>query len=1226
MVTEVEVDRHKDVGEINNLRAAAECGRLGTYRYLKEKKGFDILEGDWPYKYSSVLYAAYGNEYKVLQLIAHRYAATVDAEGRLGPPAAVLREREKQQAAQLRQQAPQPSPQHRKGWHWHQASLVKGGTASCVEGMLVEGGKPLTPLRLHGTPCWLGKNSVHVTAYQGHVATTLYLVELDLMGQFRGYGDGFTAKGRSVDLFTARDTFGKTPLEWAASQGHTDALEVLLLHALYRLLPDKWPAPGDSQPGTKPQPAAVWTARRRIADTLHRLSLDFDNTAALPDALLDGPAPAEPPEGEASKQPGASEGGHHHHLHTGGEQFADSSSGGGDAAAAAVAAAACRVAGADGAAAHGTGGSHAASYAAAMANPKRGFFRELLKQLDEERPAAGCRAAAGQVAAKLLRALSGKSSAHGDDSRRRRVGSKGAGVSAATAVGAGEQGRYSRQPTDGVGCGGDESGAKSGGSPPSKPSPGTPQQSDAPGTPAAAGRSRGRRGSSSGADGRRAVKAHRPAPGSDEEAEGQGETQEERALEALLEESESDEDGWADEDQGVITPRLLLQLAAAVAAADMNVLGVLLYVQDLLASALYYEPLAARCGAWVQQLLDTCQNKKHVQVARATRGAAGAAAAEPPGAEAADVADVHVVILGADASSGSAAANPTAPTSRGTSGGTCSAAARGSAAATSSLAALEDLADPISFALQVRDKEFMAHRLIQQVFTEKWDTMGISDYANNVVGAAWGAFVMCLAFSSWLLLCPLGLAARAASLGGYQLMQRGKVVVDSRFPWHVPLYRWVLHVGTLVAYVVCLSVKVFVEGTGDHLGVRITALSTALAAWSVAILVDEAQDLAETGWQTYCSDWWNLNDVVMAATYVTSWALRVASIDSPDEISLQLWSNDLLSLAVVVAYARLFSMLELSQGFGPLIQMVVLMLFKDVSRFILIAAVVLLGFGVSLNAMFAPVCLDRQWQASEDGGDGGDGAMVCVTYTLWAYNWDKNGVFGAMNYLQYMSLGYASASDLEQKRVTGNLFYFVFIICTAIVLLNLFIAMMADTYTRVTAKAETEYRYRKALIMVDYYSREAVFPPLNLLALALGLAGNAARLAALGAWRLAAACGRAARGGPVAAAGSTGGGGSRAAGRAGGSRAGAAGSRGMGPPGNVGRRWPGWFYLVPLRKREHAPLFNWFFPKGSDRVDVIHLRRRVFGVWLQRAVLAWSRERQAEDLYGRRVVGRQQAE
>ncbi len=44
------------------------------------------------------------------------------------------------------------------------------------------------------------------------------------------------------------------------------------------------------------------------------------------------------------------------------------------------------------------------------------------------------------------------------------------------------------------------------------------------------------------------------------------------------------------------------------------------------------------------------------------------------------------------------------------------------------------------------------------------------------------------------------------------------------------------------------------------------------------------------------------------------------------------------------------------------------------------------------------------------------------------------------------------ATDLEQKRVTGFIFYIMFAIVTSILLFNLFIAMLADTYTRISTK------------------------------------------------------------------------------------------------------------------------------------------------------------------------------
>jgi hypothetical protein len=52
-------------------------------------------------------------------------------------------------------------------------------------------------------------------------------------------------------------------------------------------------------------------------------------------------------------------------------------------------------------------------------------------------------------------------------------------------------------------------------------------------------------------------------------------------------------------------------------------------------------------------------------------------------------------------------------------------------------------------------------------------------------------------------------------------LQRGKVIVDSRFPWHVPLYRWLLVQCFLLAFVLLLSYRVG-QGHGPRGGWRLS--------------------------------------------------------------------------------------------------------------------------------------------------------------------------------------------------------------------------------------------------------------------------------------------------------------------------------------------------------------------------------------------------------------------
>ncbi|GIL77018.1 hypothetical protein Vretifemale_6550 [Volvox reticuliferus] len=613
--------RLKDVGDKRTLITAAELGLVQQYRELK-MAGQKVLQVDFPYHYSSILYACYGNQYKILQLVEREFCS-----GR--------------------------------------AELTL----------------------MHTTRCWVGKNSAMVAAYQGHLETMLYIIDLDLQGKF---GD--------VDLFKQRDVMGKTAMDWAASQGHTDTIEVLLLRSLYKLLPA----------GSTDQ--IVIRTRWKLVSLLAELSQhcrDYDPTSA------------------------------------------------------------------------------------------RRFFQEVLASINYNPTAAAAAAATAAVQADTAAAGDGGGSTGGGGSIRRTPLKAEAGIDDASWDDVDEQQEAActdvRQPQGSGGAGGGEGGSRRMDGVKWADSSG-----EASGAPAASSITK---------------------------------RQHHRSDSVLLRPSGTPNDVH-------VTVAVLMDVVTSACRAGINCMGVIMYIQVLLQQARYFDDLVARCIAWEVQLLDTCRNKSEVQ----------------------------------------AVLTPTE----------------------------QDPSEPVGYALATCDKAFLSHKYIQQVFTEKWDTMGVTDYARSLLGIVWGAAVTAVAFAFWAVLCPLVILLRAFFSPVEDFMQRGKVIVDSRFPWHVPLYRWMLSQCTLLTFVVLLSYRVFSDSSEATLSSAVSPINTLLAVWCLAMIVEEVQEFLEEGSTAYISSGWNLMDVTMSTAFLLQYLMRIGIVAAQGarNMSALLVVNDLLAAAALMAWFR----------------------------------------------------------------------------------------------------------------------------------------------------------------------------------------------------------------------------------------------------------------------------------------------------------------------------------
>ncbi|EFJ41546.1 hypothetical protein VOLCADRAFT_107632 [Volvox carteri f. nagariensis] len=860
--------RLKDVGDKQTLITAAELGLIEQYRKLK-LEGQEVLQVDFPYHYSSILYACYGNQYKILQLVEREFCSGLEEL-----------------------------------------------------------------LRMHTTRCWIGKNSAMVAAYQGHLETMLYIIDLDLQGKFQ-----------NVDLFKQRDILGKTAMDWAASQGHSDTIEVLLVRSLFKLLP-----PDCTEP-------LVVRTRWKLVSLLARLA------------------------------------------------------------------------------------GHCRDYDPAS---NRGFFQEVLAAINYN-------PATATAAAVVAPEPPAKSAAGGDGAGGRGSSRNVSQRSLKTAAGIYDNSwaELPDQQQQGTGC--------------------AAVRQPRGGVIGAVGREPG-----SGVGG---ISKKWAAAGSTDDGVG--------ALTRLPSAFVLDSPSGSGSKEVHITREMLLDVVTSAVQGGMNCMGVIMYIQSLLQQARYFDDLVAACTSWEVQLLDTCRNKSEVQ-------------------------------------------SVLTPTDL-------------------------DPSEPVGFALATFDKAFLSHKYIQQIFTEKWDTMGITDYFRSVLGVVWLLLMLVLSYSGWAVVCPVAIILRSFFSPVEDFLQRGKVIVDSRFPWHVPLYRWLLAQCSLIVFVVLLSYRVFSDSIDANVSSSVSPVNTLLALWCLAILVDEAQEFFEEGRTAYMASGWNLLDVTMSTAFLLQYLIRIGIVAVQDarNINVLLGVNDLLAAAALMAWFRtcLVRCRRVPLLFQTLRSRVMLwwmqMLLQDVTRFALLVIVILLGFTVGMEALFKDVCVEM--------GVSGD----CVKYSSWAYNWQKHGLLGGMAFLQYVALGSMPVTDFEQKRVTGLIFYLVFAVITSILMLNLFIAMLADTYARVSNKAQVEFRYRKAVIMASFSRREAISPPFNLLHLVFAAIGNLLRRLVFG------------RGG---------------------------------------------FTAVRLKKNEETPLFSWYFPQGEELSAVLDLQQRVVGDFLRAVRVALAKDQLQADL------------
>ena len=176
--------------------------------------------------------------------------------------------------------------------------------------------------------------------------------------------------------------------------------------------------------------------------------------------------------------------------------------------------------------------------------------------------------------------------------------------------------------------------------------------------------------------------------------------------------------------------------------------------------------------------------------------------------------------------------------------------------------------------------------------------------------------------------------------------------------------------------------------------------------------------------------------------------------------------NQLLGLSLMLCMIQLLEFLSIHHLFGPW-GVIIGHLVIDVLRFLVIMLIFVIGFAMQLGAVFKPLYLeetDFQIKSVDFG-------MAMIVELLFF------GLFGltAQTMFNVKTEKYPATSFPIAKAVFG-----LYNVLCLIVLVNLLIAMMSDTYQRIQERSDVEWKFGRAKLIRNM-ERDAARPvPLNL--------------------------------------------------------------------------------------------------------------------------------------------------
>ncbi|KAL6265608.1 hypothetical protein P5V15_002402 [Pogonomyrmex californicus] len=400
-------------------------------------------------------------------------------------------------------------------------------------------------------------------------------------------------------------------------------------------------------------------------------------------------------------------------------------------------------------------------------------------------------------------------------------------------------------------------------------------------------------------------------------------------------------------------------------------------------------------------------------------------------------------------------------------------------------------------AIQYKQKRFVSHSHVQQLLAAIW--------YEGVPG-----------FRRMSTLQRVGILAKTALLFPfycivYYLMPESKIGRLMRRPFmkflvHASSYLFFLFVLMLVSQraeveiVRLLGTQEMKRNLEAYLarqrGAAPTPLEGIVVLYVFGFVWEETREVYVDGLKGYLRDMWNFIDFTRNTLYLATGVLRLAAYlqqraeirtdpsaaliprENWGDFDSQLIAEGLFAAANVFSALKLVHLFSINPHLGPL-QISLGRMVIDIVKFFFIYTLVLFAFACGLNQLlwyFAE--LERQKcyiGMSDPSWDAGSDA--CLRWRRFS------NLFESCQSLFWASFGMVGIESFEltgiksYTRFWGLLMFGSYSVINVIVLLNLLIAMMSNSYAVIEEHSDTEWKFARTKLWMSYFEDSGTLPP-----------------------------------------------------------------------------------------------------------------------------------------------------
>nr|XP_040566985.1 LOW QUALITY PROTEIN: transient receptor potential protein-like [Lepeophtheirus salmonis] len=407
----------------------------------------------------------------------------------------------------------------------------------------------------------------------------------------------------------------------------------------------------------------------------------------------------------------------------------------------------------------------------------------------------------------------------------------------------------------------------------------------------------------------------------------------------------------------------------------------------------------------------------------------------------------------------------------------------------------------LKLALKSKQKEFVAHPNVQQLLATIWYE-GLPGWRRmNVISQTFELGRLGLMFPIY---CIMYMLAPTSEKGGFMKN---------------PFVKFICHSASFLCFLTLLAAasqrfeRLTLKFIGTHFEMQFlldivddwvkhergslpSPIECVIIFWVFALIWKEIKEIYEDGLLEYICDLWNLADCFTNMCFLGWIILRATAyfiVKREESMGINpyypreewhaydpyLIAEGLFGAGMISSYLKLVHIFSINPHLGPL-QISLGRMAVDILKFIILYLLVMFAFGCGMNQLlwyYADLEYNKCYSLPGGLPDLKNQGTSCVVWRRFA------NLFETSQSLFWASFGMVSLTDFELTgikeftRFWALLMFGSYSICNIIVLLNMLIAMMSNSYQIISAKSDVEWKFARTKLWISYFETGATVPP-----------------------------------------------------------------------------------------------------------------------------------------------------